>query len=115
MEMNSTTDHLTLEALKEEVKTNPSDVDVLRRLGWAYYGAGEAYEAKKVLSDAVSRFPDDLEIYYALGMVLKKIGEDDAAKEHFQKTIDLAEGKVDPRISMLNHLAQNQIQMIEQE
>jgi Flp pilus assembly protein TadD len=115
MEMNGTSDHLSLEALQEEVKSNPSDANVLRRLGWAYYGAGEAYEAKKVLSDAVSRFPEDLEIYYALGMVLKKIGEDQAAKEHFQKTIDLAEGQVDPRISMLHHLAQNQINMIEQE
>jgi Flp pilus assembly protein TadD len=113
LDEKSTSDHQTLEALKEDAKTNPSDVNVLRRLGWAYYGAGEAFEAKGVLSDAISRFPEDLETNYALGIVLKKIGEDDTAIELFQKTMDLAEEKVDPRISMLKHLAQNQILMIE--
>lgn len=106
----STAESMTLKELEQEVIENPDDASLKKRLGWAYYHAGEAFEAKETLEAVRSRVPNDVEVLYALGVVLKKIGENDEAREFFQKIIQLSEGKdVGARPSMLRHLAKNQI------
>ena len=58
--------------------------------------------------------PDDVEVLYALGVVLRKVGDDSLARENFKKVLELSEGKdIGPRPSMLRHLAENQITIMD--
>ena len=46
-------------------------------------------DAKAHLSKAIALNPDYSEVYYELGLLLKKDGDTDQALEHFQKAVSL--------------------------
>lgn len=114
METPSATGALTFEELKKEATAHPEDVALQRRLGWAYYHAGESYEARETLERNLTRHPKDVDTNYALGIVLKKIGETASARDQFEKVKQLTEQ--DPggtHFSMLRHLARIQLVLME--
>lgn len=106
METPVESEALTLEELKIEAAAHPEDATLQRRLGWAYYHVGESYEAKSVLEGNLARHPKDVETVYALGIVLKKIGDTTSAIEQFEKVKQLTERDTGgTQFSMLRHLA----------
>ncbi|NIS81521.1 MAG: tetratricopeptide repeat protein [Anaerolineales bacterium] len=110
----STAESMTIEELENEVKAKPGDATLKKRLGWAYYHAGEPFEAKRILETARSANPGNVEILYALGIVLKKIGEKSDARQVFSEVVQLTENAdVSPRHSMIRHLAENQITIMD--
>ena len=60
--------------------------------GSSAYLAGRYDEAKTLFTRAVSEAPNSGEAHYNLGLALFKLGETDAAKEHFIQAANLAPG-----------------------
>jgi tetratricopeptide (TPR) repeat protein len=95
-----------IEAMKKELKKFPNDVGSYLRLGWAYYSNADYEKASETFSDGVDRFPEDVEIIYALALALKKSGEASKALANFRKVTLLAEKLEDrSKSGMLRRLA----------
>lgn len=96
----------SLEVLGEILKHNPNEVENYLRLGWEYYTNAQFGKASQILSDGKDRFPEDVEILYALALALKKNGEKDKALSIFRKVTFLA-GKLEDqsKSGMLRRLA----------
>jgi len=60
--------------------------------GSSAYLAGRYGEAKALFSQAVAAAPNSGEAHYDLGLALFKLGETDAAREHFIQAANLAPG-----------------------
>lgn len=96
----------SIESLQEELKRNPKVVKNYLHLGWTYYVQGSYDQASQILSDAKDRFPEDVEVLYALALALKKNGDTDAALRFFRKVTLLAEKMEDrAKSGMLRRLA----------
>jgi cytochrome c-type biogenesis protein CcmH/NrfG len=102
--------------LEQELKSKPSDVDLQRRLGWAYYGRGRFQDARKVLDEAASIAKQDIEVLYALGMASKMSGEKRAARETFEALREIPLGsEQDARRAMLKRMADLQLLLMERQ
>lgn len=62
-------------------------------LSQIYSEKGQWASAAKVLATASVANPDDREIHFALGEALARIGQPDAALEHFSQAVDEAEAR----------------------
>jgi len=60
--------------------------------GSSAFLAGRYDEAKALFAQAVSAAPNSGEAHYNLGLVLFRLGETDAAREHFIQAANLAPG-----------------------
>ncbi|MCJ7568277.1 MAG: hypothetical protein MUO58_12125 [Anaerolineales bacterium] len=99
-----------LEHIQEEAKTNPNNMASQSRLGWILLGLDKVGDAKNTLESALSRWPDDIELNYALGMTFKALDQNDKAGERFQKAV---EGQANTaRESMFQFIAAKQITLI---
>jgi len=95
-----------IENLKAEVERNPTDLKKHLRLGWAYYGEDKLDEAIDTFQNAKNRFPDDIEVLYALALAYKKVGKGEDALEIFRNVIKSAPNLQDQtRGAMLRRLA----------
>ena len=56
-------------------------------------------QAKKIMSFAISKYPDNAQIINALGYVHTADGDNEAAKEHFKKAVELGKENGDWRLS----------------
>ena len=75
----------TLEDLAREAESNPNDLSIQCRYGWALFAAERYEEAQKIFSNATTRWPDEIEIHYALGLIFKELGDQSSARDSFQK------------------------------
>ncbi len=115
----ATTDRLeegapTIEELRQRVEQAPDKLELRRDLGWALYGIDRTEEAIQTLSEVSEQFPKDPETAYALGLALKRAGENGRARDAFERTLenlDAAKGSV--RTDMLRRLSQGQINLID--
>lgn len=99
-----------LEGVQEEAKTNPNNVAIQIRLGWMLLGLKKFDDAKNTLESALSRWPDNLELNYALGLTYKALDQNDKASERFQKVIDGKDNTA--RESMFQLIASEQTTLI---
>jgi Tfp pilus assembly protein PilF len=60
--------------------------------GTVAYLAGQYDEAKSSFAQAVSAAPNSGEAHYNLGLALFKLGDTDAAREHFMQAANLSPG-----------------------
>jgi tetratricopeptide (TPR) repeat protein len=103
-----------LEDLRQEIQGNPKDIRSHIKLGWALYAKGQYEEALKALDIARSRFPDDLEVLYPLGLILKKLGKKEEALKVFRSVIEKSKDLEDQtRGAMLRRLAVGHANIIE--
>lgn len=102
--------------LEQELNSKPSDVDLQRRLGWAYYGQGRFEDARRVLGEAASTAKQDIEVLYALGMASKMSGEKTAARETFETLREIPlRSDEDTRQAMLKRMAELQLLLMERQ
>lgn len=95
-----------IDSLKSEVEQNPTDLNKHLRLGWAYYGEDRLDEAIDAFRDAKNRFPEDIEVLYALALAYKKAGNKKEALGIFRNVIEAASKLQDQtRGAMLRRLA----------
>ena len=95
-----------IESLKAEVERNPTNVNHHLRLGWTYYGEDKLDQAMEAFRNAKDRFPEDIEVLYALGLTYKKSGKQKEALDIFHTVIKFAENIDDQtRGAMLRRLA----------
>jgi tetratricopeptide (TPR) repeat protein len=95
-----------IDSLKSEVERNPTDLNNRLRLGWAYYGEDRLDEAIDAFLDAKHRFPEDIEVLYALAIAYKKAGRKKEALAIFRNVIQAASKLQDQtRGAMLRRLA----------
>ena len=82
--------------------------------GWSFYAAKEYQKAEADLRESLRLDPDDLDVHYALGLVLKAAGQKTPAVETFRKVVELTSYLSDPiRARMVRRLALGQIHDIE--
>lgn len=62
-------------------------------LGWTYFKLGNLEEARTHITDAVTNMPNDPSLRYHMGMVFEKLGENDSAKQEYEKSLELATGR----------------------
>jgi len=74
---------------KKNMQNSPTVMDTL---GWAYYQKGRYPLAASEFSDAVELAPDHPVIHYHLGMALHKNKQNDQAKIHLKKALELDSG-----------------------
>jgi Flp pilus assembly protein TadD len=74
-----------LEDLAREAESNPSDLSIQCRYGWALFAAEQYEEAQKIFSNASTRWPDEIEVQYALGLIYRDLGDQSSAQGSFQK------------------------------
>lgn len=105
---------LSIDDLKDNLKGNPQELSNYLRLAWAYYEEKKYESALTTLQDAGDRFPDDYEVAYTMGLILKKVGNKDEAQKAFQEVIRLTDEIPDEiRARMLRRFAVGHINMIE--
>ncbi len=75
----------TLEDLAREAESNPNELSIQCRYGWALFAAEQYEEAQKIFSNASTRWPDEIEVQYALGLIYKDLGDQSSARDSFQK------------------------------
>jgi tetratricopeptide (TPR) repeat protein len=103
-----------IDNLKAELERNPTNVKKYLRLGWAYYGENKLDEAIETLQDAKHRFPDDIEVLYALALAHKKAGDSEEALANFREVVKSVEHLDDQtRGAMLKRLAKGHINILE--
>lgn len=95
-----------IQELQEQLKQKPNDVNNHCRLGWAFLGADRLEEAVDVLRSANQRWPQEIEIGYALGLALKRQGHGTAAIEIFGQAAGIEVNSV--RAGMMKQLAEEQ-------
>ena len=104
-----------LETLRERVQKSPEEEEGHRQLGLGLLGAGYVEQAQEVLEAAQARFPNNLELVYALAIVLKRRGDLERAVEFFQQVATQAKSLPDKtRYSMLARMARVQAEIIKQ-
>jgi tetratricopeptide (TPR) repeat protein len=95
-----------IDSLKLDVERNPTDVKKYLRLGWAYYGEDRLDEAIETFRNAKHRFPEDIEVLYALALANKKAGNGEDALGIFRNVIESTKSLQDQtRGAMLRRLA----------
>jgi Flp pilus assembly protein TadD len=98
----------TVEDRTLALQSNPDDPNAHARLAWALYNAGESEEAIEVLEKARKRFKKDVELLYALGLVLKQADKKKQAKAAFKELLAIKESSVSAtKTTMFRRLAQN--------
>ena len=63
----------------------PEDLQSIRRRASLEFAAGRYAEAAARLEEALRRHPEQFELAYSLGQVLRGMGDDDAAREAFDR------------------------------
>ncbi|OGO15654.1 MAG: hypothetical protein A2Z14_13215 [Chloroflexi bacterium RBG_16_48_8] len=103
-----------IDSLRAGVERNPTDVNQHLRLGWTYYGEDRLDEAIRAFQDAKDRFPEDIEVLYALALAYKKAGHKKDALGIFRTVIKAAE-VLDDRMrgTMLRRLAIGHVNVLE--
>lgn len=97
---------ISIEGLRQEVSENPTDVRSHLRLGWALYGKDAYAEAVQTLSEAQERFPEEIEVIYALALAKKQHGQKESALELFREVVKRSsEIKDEERAMMLRRIA----------
>ena len=74
-----------IDDLAREAESNPNELSLQCRYGWALFAAERYEEAQKIFSNASTRWPDDIEVQYALGLIYKDLGDKSSARGSFQK------------------------------
>lgn len=68
---------------------SPKDAQAYDLLGWTYHLAGQPSEALQALLQALILDPDLVSAHYHLGSLYATTGQNDAARSHLQRAIDL--------------------------
>ncbi len=103
-----------MEALQKEAEEQPNEAGPQVRLGWALYGAGRLQEARQVLEAATRLHPKDLEVLYALALTLKRSGDSETARKHFQAVSELVGTVSDrTRAAVLRRITHGHLNMLE--
>jgi Flp pilus assembly protein TadD len=104
---------IDLAVLKQQAEAASSDPAAKQRYGWALYVLGRYEEASQVFTDALARFPDDLEVVYGTALALRMAGDKARSKELFSRIPQLVEGiNNQAKAGMLSHLARAQLAML---
>jgi len=104
----------SIDNLKENLRGNPQELSNYLRLAWAHYGEADYESALTTIQNARDRFPDDYEVAYAMGLILKKMGNMHEAQKVFREVIRLSDGIADEtRARMLRRFAVGHANMIE--
>jgi cytochrome c-type biogenesis protein CcmH/NrfG len=107
-------DEAFIETLRKQVQTNPEDADNHRQLGLGLFRTGEVEQAQEILEAANVRFPDNLELQYALAIVLKGQGDFERAHDLFMQVAALAKSQPDEtRYAMIARLAVVQAEILD--
>jgi cytochrome c-type biogenesis protein CcmH/NrfG len=103
-----------IDSLKAQVEQNPTDIKGHLRLGWTYYGEGMLDEAVEAFGNAKDRFPEDIEVLYALALTYKKAGREKESLDIFRNVVKSAENLDDQtRGVMLRRLAIGHVNVLE--
>jgi Flp pilus assembly protein TadD len=107
-------DFVGIDELEELAKAEPDNVDIQRRWAWSLLRTNHAQKAKEVLDKASQQAPNDPELWYAKGVVLLRVNEDQEAKSAFQKVTELLQDRAveSPRLTMMNHMAKTHIKKL---
>ncbi len=107
-------DEAFIETLRKRVQTSPGDADSHRQLGLGLFGTGEVEQAQEILEAAQARFPNNVELHYALAIVLKRRGDLERARDLFHQVAALAESLPhEIRYSMLARMSVVQAEILE--
>ncbi len=68
--------------VRQKSRESPGAADTL---GWVYYKLGNFPDARNELEFAVAKEPDNADFQYHLGMIYKKTGQNEKAREALQK------------------------------
>jgi tetratricopeptide (TPR) repeat protein len=77
------------ELMQKARKENPDDIALMRAEAEMYYNAGDMVGYKKIITEIISRDPDNPELYYNLGVASKKNNEIESAMKFYDKAIEL--------------------------
>ncbi len=92
----------------------PQNLDDYILRGWAYYACKQYAKALSDYQKAYESAPNDVEINYAMGLVYKADGQNDAALRHFRASLDNISAVTDQvRAHMLKRLIKGQINDIQ--
>ncbi len=80
---------LALEHLREAKEENPDNPLILNLLGQAFFRKGDTEEAIETYEEAISQFPENWELYFALADVFRQIGQYSESAENLMKVVDL--------------------------
>lgn len=102
-----------IQELRARASSAPNELEPLLELGWALYGRDQTTEALEQLEEAKKRFPDNPDVYYALGLAYKRTGDKQKARAAFEQAVDhLPEAPDNVRSSMLLRLSKRQLNML---
>lgn len=93
----------------------PETPEEFTRRGWIYYSLEDYEKAEKDFRQALVEDERNVDILYPLGLTLKAAGKADEALKVFHLGIaEIEKRETTPRISMLRHLINTQIQHVKQ-
>ncbi|HAF07372.1 MAG: tetratricopeptide repeat protein [bacterium] len=73
------------------------DKEKILEAGYFYFHNQNFKEAIKIFEKGLAMFPDDIDIYYNLGIVYESINDIEKAKECFKKVLEIDSENTDAK------------------
>ncbi|NPV85693.1 MAG: tetratricopeptide repeat protein [Anaerolineae bacterium] len=97
----------------DQSQNSPASAVSFSQAGWKFYLQKDYINAEENFRKALSLQDNDLDTYYALGLVLKAANKGDEAIAMFEKVLSLLDSlENQQRASMLKHITHAQINQI---
>ena len=84
----------------EIVEQYPNDLQATRRFASLEFAAGRYEQAARRLKDALARNPEHFELAYALGQIVRNLGDDERAIELFQRIPDYHPAYIEAKLQL---------------
>jgi hypothetical protein len=98
--------HQRIEELEAQLQNSNVSQTSYQQLAWILYHDGQLEAVQALLHDATRRFPDDPELHYLEGLLLKKSRSMLSAQRSFLKVVEISgDSPKEVRLQVLNHLA----------
>ena len=102
------------EFIKQARKENPEDLALMNAEANMHYKNGDMDKYKAIITEVISRDPDNPELYYNLGVASKKNGESEAALGYYTKALELDPNYIGALINKADLLLSRDDAMIEE-
>ncbi|UCD98198.1 MAG: tetratricopeptide repeat protein [Chloroflexota bacterium] len=88
-------DDLGVTSIDPSEMSEPTDYESFMKRGWIHHARGNQDQAESDFRRALIYSPESMDAYYALGLVMKSMGNKDEAVKLFNKTMEMIkQGKI---------------------
>lgn len=89
-----------LVAVDEAIKANPDDSGLLLTKGSIYHKMGQPEKFKEVMTEIITKNPNDVVSHYNIGVITAESGDLEQARKSYRRVLELDPGYIDAGINL---------------